>query len=228
MAVFMTSPPQAPSVPDPPSADAGWRRALRPLLSQWCRVDVGGADHVPATGAVLLAANHTSHADSIALGLAIRHRALTFVGDRGLTDVPVVGRWLPALGMLPIQRGDGDVEALERVVELLGAGHAVAVFPEGSRSRTGEVHRPRSGIARMATAAGVPVIPVGIAGASSWWPVGRRPSPLGGRVRISLGTPLAPPAEGPRARRVFADDLHEALVSLSGAPRSDALAPVAR
>lgn len=203
------------------------RGVARAVLSPWCRVSVREMDLVPTTGGLLVAANHASHADSIALGLALRTRPLSFLGEAGLVRrLRWVGPHLRTLGMVPLERGAADLDALDRVVALLRAGHAVVVYPEGSRSRTGEVHRPRSGVARLAAAAGVPVVPVGLAGTARLWPVDGRPRPVGGRVHVRFGAPIPAPAATGSARRAFGLHLHEVLADLAGAPRSDALAPL--
>lgn len=201
------------------------RRALRPLLRAWLRLRVDGADRVPVDGPVLIASTHASHADSIALGAAAP-RPVFFLGDRRLLAMPVLGRFLPRLGMVALRRGSGDTDAMGVLADLLGAGHAVVVYPEGSRSRDGRVYRPRSGVARLAAATGVPVLPAAVVGTYAVWPTGRRPRLRGGRVRLRFGTPMDPPADTPADRRRFSRALHDCLVELSGAPRADTFAPV--
>lgn len=202
--------------------DARVRRVLRPILRSWLRLHVEGADHLP-DGPVLIASTHTSHADSLAIGTAAP-RPVFFLGDEHLLDWPIVGRWLPDLGMVAVRRGQGDTAAMSVVTDLLAEGHAVTVFPEGSRSRDGAVHRPRSGVARMAATAGVPVVPAAVVGAAKVWPVDRWPRPRG-RVTVRFGEPMDTPGTTPRQRRRFGLELHDALVELSGAPRSDSFAP---
>lgn len=201
------------------------RRVLRPVLRGWLRLRVDHADRVPLDGPVLIASTHASHADSIALGAAAP-RPVFFLGDRRLLAWPVLGRLLPRLGMVALRRGSGDTGAMQVLVDLLGAGHAVVVYPEGSRSRDGRVHRPRSGVSRLAAATGVPVLPTAVVGTHEVWPTGRRPRLRGGRVRIRFGQPMAPPADTPADRRRFNRQLHDALVELSGAGRADGFAPV--
>lgn len=216
----------APTTPAPTRVDATWRRVARAALSPWCRLTVEGREHVPASGGVLIAANHLSHADSIALGLAVRKRTVSFLGDERLAATPVIGRHLVSLGMVAIQRGEADLDALDHLVDLLGAGHAVVVYPEGSRSRTGEVHRPRSGVARIAAMANVPVVPAGLAGTQRLWPVDGNPNALGGRVAVRFGPACSPSSNSGRDRRAFNEQLHDELVALSRAPRADHFAPV--
>ncbi|MDX1620132.1 MAG: lysophospholipid acyltransferase family protein [Nitriliruptorales bacterium] len=201
------------------------RRVLRPVLRTWLRLTVEDEVHVPHDGPVIIASTHASHADSIALGAAME-RPVYFLGDLRLTRWPLLGPWLPKLGMVPVQRGTGDTDALQRLTQLLDAGEAVVVYPEGSRSRDGRVYRPRSGVARLSAATGVPVVPTAVVGTFEVWPTGSAPRLTGGPVRIRFGPAIPPPADNPRERRAFNQRLHDDLVELSGKPRAEAFAPV--
>lgn len=208
------------------AAATATREVARIALRTWMALDVVGADHVPRSGGAIIAATHTSHADSLALGAAVRRR-LSFVGAAHLADTPVLGPFLPRIGLLPVERGTGDTGLLDELAALVDGGAALVVYPEGSRSRDGSVHRPRSGVARLAAATGAPVVPAGVTGTAAAWPVdtGPRPWPRA-RVRVRIGVPLAPPADRPLDRRHWNDHLHDQLVALSGRPGTDALAPV--
>lgn len=208
-----------------PGARSFARRVIRPLLRVWLRLRVVDEDLVPATGGVLIASTHASHADSMALGAALR-RPVYFLGDERLARWPVLGPWLPKLGMVPVNRGTGDLDALVALQVLLESGAAVVVYPEGSRSRDGRVYRPRSGVARLAAATGVPVVPAAVNGTYDVWPTGARPRIRGGRVQIAFAPPIDAPADDPGSRRRFSRGLHDALVDLSGKPRADEFAPV--
>ncbi len=201
------------------------RLVLRPILRSWLRVRSHGAEHVPEQGPVLLASSHRSHADSIALALAVR-RPVHFLGDLTLTDTPLVGPQLPKLGMVPLRRGVADAAALDVVRALLRDGHCVVVYPEGSRSRDGTVHRLRSGVARVAAELAVPVVPAGIEGIERAWPVGQRPRLRGATVTVRFGAPFPPPEDSPRARRTFNLRLQERLAELSRSTSVATFAPV--
>jgi 1-acyl-sn-glycerol-3-phosphate acyltransferase len=208
-----------------PGARSLTRRVLRPILRSWLRVRAEAAGHVPDDGPVLIASTHRSHADSIALALAVR-RPVHFLGDLELTRALVVGPLLPKLGMVPLRRGEVDTAALDVVRALLSAGHAVVVYPEGSRSRDGTVHRLRSGVARVAAELQVPVVPAGIEGIDRAWPVGERPRLTGARVTVRFDRPYAAPEDTPKARRTFNLDLQQRLSELSRSPMVDTFAPV--
>jgi 1-acyl-sn-glycerol-3-phosphate acyltransferase len=218
--------PKVPGSPMVPGARSVVRRTLRPVLRTWLRLKVEGVHHVPAVGGVLLASTHQSHADSVAIGVAVE-RPVHFLGDLRLTAWPVLGPLLPRLGMVPLRRGDADASALTVLSDLLHDQAAVAVYPEGSRSRDGRVHRLRSGVARLAARSGVPVVPTAVVGIFDVWPIGRKPKLIGGRVTVKFGPPLAAPvSDTPKARRVFTDALHDALVELSGFERADDFSPI--
>jgi 1-acyl-sn-glycerol-3-phosphate acyltransferase len=185
---------------------------------------IEGLEHVPDDGPVLVASTHQSHADSIALGVAIR-RPVHFLGDLRLTRWPVLGPQLPKLGMVPLRRGEADGAALDVLRDLLLDGACVAVYPEGSRSRDGRVHRLRSGVARLAAQTGAPVVPAAVAGIYDVWPIGAKPRVRGGRVTVRFGPPIPAPAASPRARRAFNDDLQRTLGALAGVPLADDFSP---
>lgn len=208
-----------------PGARSLARRTVRPTLRAWLRLSVHDEHLVPPEGPVIIASTHASHADSMALGSALA-RPVFFLGDLRLTQWPVLGSWLPKLGMVPVRRGDRDTDALDHLTRLLADGHAVVVYPEGSRSRDGRVYRPRSGVARLASTTGVPVVPAAVTGTYEVWPTGARPRLRGGHVSIRFGPAIPAPAPNPADRRRFSELLHTTLVELSGAPRADEFSPV--
>lgn len=208
-----------------PGARSLARAVVRPTLQAWLRLKVMDEHHVPATGAVLIASTHASHADSMALGAAL-HRPVYFLGDERLEHWPVLGPMLPKLGMVGVRRGHADTGALDKIRALLDRGEAVVVYPEGSRSRDGRVYRPRSGVSRLAAELQVPVVPAAVMGSYDVWPTGHKPKPFGGPVRISFGERLAPPVDTPASRRRFNAHLHEILADLAEAEAAMAFAPV--
>lgn len=209
------------SVPGPRSP---LRFALRRALRAWMRLRVEGHDHVPAGGPVIVASTHLSHADSLALGSAIT-RPSYFLGDLHLTRWPVLGPLLPRFGMVPLRRGEADAHAMDVLAGLLRHGACVTVYPEGSRSRDGRVHRLRSGVARLAAHQQVEVVPACVLGIERVWPIGGRPRVLGGRVTVRFGPPLRPPQDNPRSRRTFNEHLQGVLAELAGADTADDYLP---
>ncbi len=209
-----------------PTVQARVAAALRPVLRRWLRLEVEGREHVPMDGPVLIASTHQSHADSPALGTAIP-RPMHFLGDRRLIDWPVLGPFLPRMGMVPLHRGGADAGAMDLLARLLRERDAcIVIYPEGSRSRDGRVHRLRSGLARLAAATQVPVVPVAVAGIHEVWPIGRRPRLRGGRVTVRFGPALAPPAQDAGSRRLFNLALQERLAGLARTTVADDFSPI--
>jgi 1-acyl-sn-glycerol-3-phosphate acyltransferase len=112
---------------------------------------VEGLEHLPADGPVLVAPNHDSQMDPVVIGLAARpKRRLRYLAQAELWKIPGLGWFLDGMRQIPIRRGTGDSKALDRAVDALKTGDAVAVFPEG-RLSWGERVRARSGIGLLAS-----------------------------------------------------------------------------
>ena len=126
--------------------------ASSPVVRLWGRLEVEGLEAMPATGPVLLAANHDSYWDPLAVGIAAQPvRMVHALAKSQLWKYRVVGAVLDGMGQIPILRGQGDVGALSRAIEALQEGKCIGVFPEGTRSR-GRTLRARSGFGRLAVA----------------------------------------------------------------------------
>jgi 1-acyl-sn-glycerol-3-phosphate acyltransferase len=199
----------------PPIAPHWVRRLVGPLVRRWLCLAVEGSGRVPADGPVIIAATHRSHGDVLALSAATA-RPLTFLGSAHIGAIPIAGRILRRFGLVDVNRGTADFEALDRCLHLLEVGAALVVFPEGGRSRDRRVYRPRSGVARLAAAARCPVVPASVVVTAELWPPDGRPHLRSGRVVVRFGVPLEPPTADARSRRSFNDRLHAALVDLSG------------
>jgi 1-acyl-sn-glycerol-3-phosphate acyltransferase len=159
-----------------------------PLFFGLYRLDARGRENLPADGGYVLAANHVSNLDPWPLGLPIwPRRFLRFMAKSELYWWPLT-YVLNGGGAFPVRRGQSDLEAIETAVELARAGHVVAMFPEGTRQRKGLRKkfeaRPRTGAARIALDAGVPLVPAAIKGTD-------RLARLG-RLRVVYGAPLEP------------------------------------
>lgn len=161
------------------------------------RPTVDGLEYLPETGGAIFAGNHLSVADELFLGTVVpRHIAFwakseyfTGTGFRGWLTKTVIG----GLGAIPVERAGGRaaLSAFDSAIPALKAGELVAVYPEGTRSPDGRLYRGRTGAVRLALAAGVPVIPVGMIGTDRIQPIGARmPRPGAGKVTIRFGKPL--------------------------------------
>lgn len=201
---------------------------VSPLIVGRLRATVDGLGLVPGAGPAILASNHVSYLDNYLI-MTAAPRPLHFLGKAELARGPI-GRLNTSLGMVPIERGSRDAAALDTLIDLLAQGELVALFPEGTRSPTGELHRFRSGMARVAAAAQAPVLPVGVIGTDIVWPRGQRPRfrrPARGVVGVRFGAPLGPPADAPRQRRVFTATVRDAVAELSGRQPVPRYAPIA-
>ena len=159
----------------------------RPLMKLLLRPKTTGLEHVPREGGFVLAANHLSNFDPWAIGLPLfPWRFLRFMGKSELFWWPL-GPIIEAGGAFKVRRGQADTEAMETAIDLARSGHVVVMFPEGTRRKKGLVKkwqpRAHTGAARIALAAGVPLIPAAIKGTDSL----RRLGPL----RVAYGPPLA-------------------------------------
>jgi len=130
-----------------------------------------GWHNMPATGAVLLVANHLSFLDVFLLGISLR-RPLNFVARSSLF-FPVLGFLIRSVGGFPIQREGMGASGMKETLHRLRRGGIVTLFPEGTRSRDGKLAPLKSGIAVLVSRAGVPVVPAGIAGTFEAWPRSR-------------------------------------------------------
>lgn len=146
------------------------------LMRRW---RVQGAHHLPPAGGVVVIANHISYWDPVVVGCALS-RKVHFMARAGLFKVPVLGWIITKLGAFPVHRAASDPAAVRRSMQLLKSGHVIGIFPEGTRSHSGEMLEPHLGATMLALRVGVPVVPVGISGTKGIW----------GRVFISIGAPL--------------------------------------
>jgi 1-acyl-sn-glycerol-3-phosphate acyltransferase len=196
------------------------RLIATPLYRTLWRVRVEGGERLPRRGPAILAANHVSFFDSVVLIMTVR-RTLSFVGKVEYLDSWTTRRLLPALGMIPVDRGDGRraIAALKLAAGVLRAGSMFAIYPEGTRSPDGALQAGHTGVAYLSMATGVPIVPAGIVGTSRIQPPGSRvPRPFR-PVTVRFGRPIDPSIyAGSRRqrRRLITDDVMTAIQSLSG------------
>ena len=173
------------------------RAVLQPLIQLWFRLDRIGREHVPESGAAIIAPNHRSFLDPFVIGVCLR-RPVYFVAKRELFARRPIGWILNCLGAFPVRRGESDEEAMRTARMLLERGELVLIFPEGTRIRRGALGRPKRGVGRLALETGAPVVPVAVTGsehARRGWLI--RPV----KVRVRLGRALTfPRVEQPSAR----------------------------
>ncbi len=159
-------------------------------------IRVEGLERIPRTGAVILAANHISNADPVVLGgwitPGLRRRRMHWLGKRELFDWPVFG-WLAAHGGVhPVERGTADVDAYRLATRILEAGRVLLIFPEGTRSPTGDLQEAKDGLAALAMRTGAAIVPIGVNNSDAVWSKGQRlPHPFPRRtITVRIGEPF--------------------------------------
>jgi len=197
-----------------------------PLLKAVWRPTVTGIDHVPRTGGVILASNHLSFVDSVAIPSVAPRKVVFLAKHDYFTGTGLKGRlqrmWFEGMGMLPVDRDDtkAALSSLDTALEVLGRGEAFGIYPEGTRSRDGRLYRGRTGVAHLALTAGVPIVPVGLRGTERIQPIGSS-LPRVVPVTVAFGRPIeaAGRYDGVplgKARRLLTDEVMAAIQGLTG------------
>lgn len=139
-------------------------RGLLLLVSKlWFRASVSGREHLPHSGAYIIAPVHRSNIDT-PLASFVTSRRARFMGKDSLWKHRYIGMFLSMLGGFPVTRGSADLEALRRCVAVLDSGEPLVMFPEGTRQSGPTLHPLFDGPAYVAMKRGVPIVPVGIGG----------------------------------------------------------------
>jgi 1-acyl-sn-glycerol-3-phosphate acyltransferase len=166
-------------------------KVIGPVFRTSWKLEIEGADRVPTTGPAIMCPNHTSVLDSFFLPLALPRR-ITYVGKAEYMDDWKTKYLFPALGMIPIDRSGGNASqaALDAAQGILEKGELFGIYPEGTRSRSGKLHRGHTGPARLAIRTGAPIIPVGIVGARDVMPPDAKFPKLRLPVKVRFGRPI--------------------------------------
>lgn len=164
-------------------------RILKAIFTRYFDWGTSGKENIPATGSAIVVSNHVNYLDPMAMG-ALSPRALHFMAKEELFSNPVAGWILRKLGAFPVRRGRGDRRAIRHALQLLEEGKVLAMFPEGTRSETGELMELQRGAALLALKSGAPVVPMVIQGAYEALDGGRKIPRRGVRVRVRVGPPL--------------------------------------
>ncbi len=208
--------PRMTAAPDPPTISAaalaripcdvgmnGWhwlvmsltRLLARSALSWQCE----GSHHIPLTGPVILAMNHQSYLDPPLMSLASPRQDFVYLAKRELMAWPIAGKIFPRLHVIPVDQENADRTALRHMLNILRAGHAAIIFPEGGRTEDGRLQPAQPGLGLVAAKTLAPVVPMRIFGAYNAYPIhGRlRAHPVAIRVGESIQFTAAdfPPRE---------------------------------
>jgi len=212
------------------------------LIGPWLRLifrpQVTGVEHLPTDGSAILASNHLSFSDSIFLPIVVKPH-ITFLAKSDYFSSPGLKGWatklfMSAAGQVPVDRSGGRASeaAINTGVRILNQGELLGIYPEGTRSPDGRLYRGKTGVARMALEAKVPVIPVAMIDTDKIQPPGRI-IPKIMRVRIAIGEPLDfsryEGMEGDRfILRSMTDEIMYELMQLSGQEYVDIYAAKAK
>jgi 1-acyl-sn-glycerol-3-phosphate acyltransferase len=177
------------------------------------RPTVIGAENIPLEGPVLIAPIHRSNVD-FALTLFISKRKAFFMAKDSLFRVPLLGPLITHLGAFPVHRGSADRESMAHSEAVLQQGHALVLFPEGTRQEGRTVAPLHDGAMFVAARTGAKVVPVGIGGSDRAMPKGAK-LPRPSKIRIVVGQPIDPPlAEGRVSRSALSAKSEELRVAL--------------
>lgn len=183
------------------------------------RGEVAGIEHLPRNGGFLVAANHQSHLDPPLIGAQISRQVCPFA--RKTLWKPGFGAWwMDAVGCIPVDRdGGSDIQAMKRVLRALNDGKVLLLFPEGTRSPTGQLQPAKAGVGFMACRTGMPVVPARIFGSFTAFSRGG-PLRLGTPVSVVFGAPLMAkdyddPKAGKNRYQLASDRIMERIATLT-------------
>lgn len=151
-------------------------RIILVVVRRW---EIEGAENIPGSDGVVLVANHVSYWDPVVVICAFK-RKVYFMAKAELFKIPVVGYVVGISGAFPVRRDRTDRNAIRTALRLLEEGEVVGVFPEGTRSHSGEMLKPHLGAAMLALKTGAPVLPVAVSGTRGFW----------GKIRVRVGRPI--------------------------------------
>jgi 1-acyl-sn-glycerol-3-phosphate acyltransferase len=194
----------------------------RPAMRALWKVKPIGLDNVPQSGPAIVCPNHISFLDSPFLMWTLP-RKLTFVGKAEYLDSWKTKYLFPAVGMIPLDRSGGEAskQALDLARQVLERGELFGIYPEGTRSRSGKLHKGHTGAARLSIETGAPIIPVGVRGTDQIQPPEAKLPRLFKACEIRFGRPILPSRYGDRADdrlvlREMTDDVMFEIRELSG------------
>ena len=150
------------------------------IFNHWL---IKGKENIPRQGSAVLIANHVSLWDPVIFACSI-DRTVHFMAKEELFKIPIIGKLFPALCAFPIKRGQADRNALRIAGKLLHNGEVLALFPEGTRSKTGDLLPFHPGAALFALRSGAPIVVMYIAGSKTTFPLSRR-----GKIKVNISKP---------------------------------------
>ncbi len=139
------------------------RFLCRVYMKLFYRLEYIGMENVPAEGAVICCANHTSLLDPLMVG-CIKRRQFAFMAKEELFHIPLIGRLFYKLNAFPVKRNSGDLGAIKKAMSILKDGQALVLFPEGTRSKDGKLQQGKDGVSLLAKKSGAVIVPCATTG----------------------------------------------------------------
>ena len=169
------------------------RPLARLLFTVYNDIRVHGAEHIPAEGPVIVASNHPTYFDPAFLMVGI-HRSVRFMAWEKPFRVPLLGALMRAYGAVPVDMKKPGKDSFAAAVRILRSGEAFGIFPEGGRTKAGQMMNPfKSGVARLALITGAPIVPATITGGAEVWPK-HQFLPRPGPIRVTFHEPIRVPS----------------------------------
>lgn len=194
--------------------------ALRRLVHRLWDLDIEGTEHIPERGPAILCPNHLSFCDSVFVPMSLPRRVWA-IGKGEYLDDWKTKHLFPAFGMIPVDRSGGEAAqvALDTAAKVVDSGRLFMIYPEGTRSRSGNLHKARTGAARLSLRCNAPIIPVGVQGTLAVQPPDQFFMRPGLPVSVKFGSPMHIEDHGdptnPRTIRAFADAVMFEIAQLS-------------
>lgn len=160
------------------------------LLRILFRIHVFGKENLPKPP-FIVASNHASLLDPPLVGMVCRKYPVDFMAKRELFDTPVIGIWARNVRCIEARRGENSVRSLKEAIRRIRKGHVIGLFPEGTRSTSGDLQNAMRGTGFLIAKAGVPVIPIYIGGSGEAFPKGRGIN-IGAHIDVVIGKPALP------------------------------------
>lgn len=149
-----------------------------------------GRENIPRQGGFILAGNHASYMDPVAVGTGCRQQ-VNFMAKAELFGVPVLGWLISRVRAFPVKRNGSDIRAFKESIRRVGRGEGLVLFPEGTRQAGGgKLGKPEPGVGLLVSKLTVPVIPVFIQGTDKAWPKEGKGIRLFTKIRIYYGKPV--------------------------------------
>jgi 1-acyl-sn-glycerol-3-phosphate acyltransferase len=179
---------------------------IKVMMMTIFRARATGVENVPKTGPLIIACNHVSYLDPPGMG-CFAGRRISYMAKKELFDIPILGPAIAAVGAYPVDRKGSARSAIKKSLEVLKAGGAVGIFPEGTRNLTGDIE-PQVGAALLASLSKAPVVPACIVGSDRALKFPK--------IKVAFGPPLYLPAD----RKATHDDLSKFTDEIMSAIRA--------